>query len=290
MVSRDGFLNVFKPAGMSSHAVVARMRKLTGIKRIGHAGTLDPDAVGVLPLAVGRYTRLLDYALLTPKIYRAYVSVGSMTHTGDASGRITGRSRAWSIGETQLEDSARWLIGRSWQIPPQVSALKVGGRRHYDAVRHQETVWPAPRRTVIQAITEIGVTDDGWRFEAEVGPGTYIRALVRDWAAFLGVAAHLKALERIRVGAFFDTASHTLAELEQDSENWCRWLTPWDQVVLVDQQRVLDTNEVKLVRHGDIRALGHLAGKPSGRLALHDEQGDLVAIVEGPPYHYCLVL
>lgn len=285
----EGFLNVWKPAGMTSHAVVARVRRLTGVRRIGHAGTLDPDAVGILPLAVGGYTRLLPYALLLPKVYRARVAVGTVTHTGDAAGRVTARGPAWDLSVSQLRQAAAWLMGDVWQIPPQVSALQVGGRRHYEAVQENQVVWPKARRVVIGAIREIAWIDGGWQFDAEVGSGTYVRALVRDWAYLLGIAAHLAVLERRQVGAFGMDSAVALEDLEALGDRWPEQLLPWHQRLAVDRTAILEADLAARVRHGDMRVFEALGLGEGGRVALV-EDGRLVAIAEGAPWRYRVVM
>lgn len=285
----DGFLNVFKPTGMTSHAVVARVRRLTGIRQIGHAGTLDPDATGVLPLAVGAATRLLAYARLTPKIYTARVATGESTHSGDARGRVVARSIAWTFSEDVVKDAAQWLQGQVWQIPPQVSALKLGGRRHYQRVHEQEVVWPAPRRMTIASIEAIRILPNGWEFQAVVGSGSYIRALVRDWADILGVAAHLANLRRDQVGAFSRDASIPLEALEALGPAWHEQLIPWQRVLALDSTANVDKATRERVRHGDMHVLERLADDRRGIVGLQWED-QLLAVVEGPPWRYRVVL
>ncbi|MCL5116517.1 MAG: tRNA pseudouridine(55) synthase TruB [Firmicutes bacterium] len=285
----SGFLNVWKPAGMTSHGAVAQVRRIAGMRQVGHAGTLDPDAVGVLPMALGAYTRLLPYADLTPKVYRAEVAVGALTHTGDAAGRIVGRSRSWPMDLKTLERTGHWLTGSIWQVPPQVSALKQGGRRHYEAVRNREVVWPEPRRIVVHALRNICLSDRGWSFEAEVGSGTYVRALVRDWGYLMGVAAHLSALTRIQVGTWTEASAVSLEDLAALGEQWTVRLESWASHLRTDGVVVLSDEEAERVRHGDMRVLGG-SGWPSGGVVALTHQGALAAIVEGSPWRYRLVV
>ncbi|NMP21834.1 tRNA pseudouridine(55) synthase TruB [Sulfobacillus harzensis] len=286
----EGFLNLFKPSGMSSHAAVSRVRRLIGIRQIGHAGTLDPDASGVLPLAVGAYTRLLPYAQLVPKVYQARVQMGTATLSGDAGGRVTRRSAVWPVGQETLQQAARWLQGNVWQIPPQVSALKTGGRRHYQMVHEQQSVWPAPRRALIGAIEAVSPLPEGWTFRAQVGSGTYIRALVRDWAEILGVAAHLAELRRDRVGVFGLSDAVTLDQLEQNPSQWQDWILPWFRVLGLSGTFFVTESDAKRVGHGDIRVLGALPA--SSQPGIYGIQWDnhLLAVIEGPPWRYRLVL
>lgn len=269
---------------MSSHDAVARVRRLVGRSRVGHAGTLDPAASGVLPIAVGRCTRLLPYLDLVPKVYQAEVGVGTMTHTGDAQGAIVARGpvRRWSPAE--IARAGQWLVGNGWQIPPQVSALKSQGRRHYDTVRQGGVVWPNPRRVAVATVDGVEPTGDGWRFRTEVGSGTYVRAMVRDWGFLLGSAVHLKSLTRTRVGTFWGEAA---VELDQLDEGWEAWLTSWDRH-LGTARHVIDAQEAVQVAHGDLKVLDRIGVVASGVLAVVFES-HLMAIVEGPPWRYRVV-
>ncbi len=284
-----GFLNMVKPAGMTSHAVVARVRRLTGIRQIGHAGTLDPDATGVLPLAVGTATRLLMYAQLLPKVYTARVAIGTSTHSGDAGGRVVARSRVWTLSLDDVKDAAEWLQGHVWQIPPQVSALKMGGRRHYQRVHEQEVVWPQPRRISIDSIEAIRLVRDGWEFRAVVGSGSYIRALVRDWADILGVAGHLASLQRVQVGVFVQDAATTLEGLESLGSAWQERLVPWQRVIALDATVSLDRASAERIGHGDMHVLEQIARDCRGVIGLQWKD-QLLAIAEGPPWRYRVVL
>ena len=272
---------------MTSHDVVARVRRVTGISRVGHAGTLDPGASGVLPIAVGMATRLLPYAELSPKIYRGRAVLGSTTLTGDGDGPVVGRSggRAWSGRE--IHSAARWLCGTIWQVPPQVSALRGGGRRHYDVVRRGGVVWPDPRRVTVDALDEIAVLDDGWSFRCQVSPGTYVRALVRDWGYLMGGAAHLTQLVREAVGAFRVGDAVTLDQLAASASLWSHYVTPWQNYLAMDAY-VLDPPEARWAGHGDPRLFENFSDSFGGRLAL-TAGGRLVGIAEGPPWRYCVV-
>lgn len=273
---------------MTSHDAVARIRRLTGISRVGHGGTLDPAAAGILPIALGSFTRLLPYIEFSPKIYRAEVAAGAVTHSGDAEGRVTAISpdRRWRVA--QLHQAARWLTGDVWQVPPQVSALKGQGTRHYQTVLKGGVVWPSPRRVQVAAIDEIAVTEHGWSFRAQVSAGTYVRALVRDWGYLLGSAAHLCGLERIQAGRLTQDTSVTLAQLEQNPESWREHTIPWRRF-LEFSALSLTADEAVRAHHGDLRALGRLDGFEPGRAALIEEDR-LIGVAEGPPWRYGLVL
>lgn len=285
----SGFLNLYKPQGLTSQQVVGRVRRLTGIKRVGHGGTLDPLAEGILPIAVGSATRLLRWANLSPKVYEAWVRVGTTTLTGDAQGRVTGRSRRWPWDEGALNAASRWLVGPIWQVPPQVAALKVGGERQYRAVQQGRVVWPSPRRVTVDVIDQIALTPDGFRFRCQVSAGTYVRSLVRDWGYLLGVAAHLERLTRVRVGPFEISQALTLGELATAQGDWPRLIWAWTAVLNLPVVE-LDQREWGFVLHGDKRGLAKLKdwSRGPGAVAL-TFGGRLVAVAEGPDWHYAAV-
>ncbi|MFN8097139.1 MAG: tRNA pseudouridine(55) synthase TruB [Dermatophilaceae bacterium] len=209
----EGLLLLDKPAGWTSHDVVARVRRLAGTRRVGHAGTLDPMATGVLVLGLGRATKLLTFLVGCDKSYAATIRLGATTVTDDAEGAITATT-AVDLAPGALEAAVTGLTGAIAQVPSAVSAIKVDGKRAYARVRGGEDVaLPARRVTVSRfAIGERRAVEvDGIRLldvdvEVDVSSGTYVRALARDLGAALGVGGHLTALRRTRVGRF------TLAE------------------------------------------------------------------------------
>lgn len=216
----DGLVVVDKPAGWTSHDVVGRLRRLAGTRRVGHAGTLDPMATGVLVLGVNRATRLLHHLVLADKAYTATIRLGQATVTDDAEGElvIAASASAAGIGAGQVAAGLAALRGAILQVPSAVSAIKVDGRRAYQLVRAGEAI-ALPARPV--TVSRLDVTD--LRRPAaelldvdvlvECSSGTYVRALARDLGAGLGVGGHLTTLRRTRVGPFPLTAAHTLEEL-----------------------------------------------------------------------------
>ena len=203
----NGFFNIMKPSGMSSAAVVAVMRRLTGEKHVGHAGTLDPEAAGVLPVMTGKAARLFDYLVDKEKEYEAVCAFGSRTDTQDATGAVLETGDCWPDMDTVREKAAE-LVGDIVQKPSMFSAIKVGGKPLYARARKGETA-EVPERTVhIYAIEVIGeVPDHGVRIRVKCGKGTYIRTLCEDLGKKCGCPAHMRSLVRTRSGVFtLDTA------------------------------------------------------------------------------------
>lgn len=213
MTEPDGLLVVDKPAGWTSHDVVARVRRLAGTRRVGHAGTLDPMATGVLVLGLGRATRLLGHLALHDKDYDAAITLGITTETDDAEGEVVSRSDvAWTVEQAQAAMAA--LTGEISQVPPAYSAIKVDGQRSYARARAGEDVVLAPRTVTVSRFDLVAV--DGPVLSAAVtcSSGTYVRALARDLGAALGTGGHLSALRRTRVGGYDLAGAHPLPELE----------------------------------------------------------------------------
>lgn len=212
----EGFLNLNKPTGVTSHDCVARLRRWLGVKKVGHGGTLDPMATGVLPLAVGRATRLLPY-LPTAKTYGAVIRFGLTTSTDDLEGAVLTEVGAADLTLAAIEARLPEFLGVIEQVPPAYSALQVGGQRLYDLARRGQVVTPAARSVTIHRLQ---VT--GWQpgphpdlcLTIDCGPGTYIRSLARDLGQCLGPGATLAALQRTRSGGFDLADSLPLAAVQ----------------------------------------------------------------------------
>jgi tRNA pseudouridine55 synthase len=214
----DGVLVCDKPAGLTSHDVVGRVRRLAGQRRVGHGGTLDPPATGVLVLALGRATRLLPFLPTEPKRYLAEVAFGAATDTLDAAGTVTATAPAGGVDEAALRVALAGFLGPQEQVPPMVSAIKVAGERLYAKARRGEEVERAPRPIVIHELELRGFTP-GERPKATISVtcsgGTYVRSLAADLGRALGTLAHLAGLRRTAVGRFTDAEAHTLEELAE---------------------------------------------------------------------------
>jgi tRNA pseudouridine55 synthase len=216
-VAESGLIIVDKPGGMTSHDVVGRIRRLTGTRRVGHAGTLDPMATGVLVIGVEKATRLLGHLMLTEKVYAATIRLGQSTSTDDAEGEPTGGEPASGVTRDALDAEIAKLTGEIMQIPPGVSAIKVDGQRAYKLTRAGAAPELAARPVTVYEFTVTGVRAAGDFLDADAvvrcSSGTYIRALARDLGAALGTGGHLTALRRTAVGPYDLSAARTLDEL-----------------------------------------------------------------------------
>jgi tRNA pseudouridine55 synthase len=284
----SGLLVVWKPKGMTSHDVVAAVRRLTGIRQVGHGGTLDPGAEGILPIAVGSCTRLMSWLRVDPKRYHGTAVVGVLTATGDAEGAAVGWSGPPWPRQADWQAAARWLEGRRLQIPPRVSAIKQKGVPQYVLVRRGQAVVPPVRKVQIDQLKVVEVLGPHrFRFEATVGTGTYVRALVRDWGFLLGQAAHVEHLARVGVGPW---GPEDAVELEALMDLGARWREALRKpgpalaipVVEVAARRVWE------IRHGHIGPWAELWGR-RGVVAL-GFRGEVLAVAEGPPWRYRAVL
>jgi tRNA pseudouridine55 synthase len=212
----DGVLVCDKPAGMTSHDVVARVRRLAGQRRVGHGGTLDPPATGVLVVALGRATRLLPFLPTEPKRYLATVAFGAETDTLDATGAVTATADASGVDEAGLRAAIGGFLGPQEQVPPMVSAVKVAGERLYAKARRGEQVERAARPIVIHALELLELTG-GERplatIEVVCSGGTYVRSLAADLGRAVGTLAHLASLRRTAVGRFVEADAHRLEDL-----------------------------------------------------------------------------
>ncbi|HEV7535603.1 MAG TPA: tRNA pseudouridine(55) synthase TruB [Acidimicrobiia bacterium] len=276
----EGLVVVDKPAGCTSHDVVARMRRIYGLKRVGHAGTLDPDATGVLLVGLGRATRLLRFLTETGKIYRGEVAFGVATDTLDAAGAETGRSPMPAVTGEDLAAVLPRFIGTIEQIPPMVSAIKVDGRRLHERARAGEIVERAPRTVRIDRIEiESFAAGDYPRagLLVECGSGTYIRSLAADLGEALGGCGHLASLRRLRVGPFPVEEARTLDEIAESPEEM---LLPMVEAVRHLTRIDVDGETARGVSHGAVFPVTALGGDEAGPLAVVGPDGRLLALYE----------
>jgi tRNA pseudouridine55 synthase len=281
MPAPDGLLVVDKPAGWTSHDVVARCRRLCGTRKVGHAGTLDPMATGVLLIGIGRATRLLGHLSLSDKAYDATIRLGQTTVTDDAEGEVLTTVDASEVSDEAIQSGIGALTGRIQQRPSAVSAIKVKGERAYQRVRAGEDVQLAAREVDVTTFGIVAVRREPGEVAVEVrvvcSTGTYVRALARDLGAALGVGGHLTMLRRTRVGPF------TLDEAQP-----LETMTEPPPVVAIDEVArrcfpayLLDPEQAEAVRSGrplrvDLGAAGPVATFDDGRfLALYAQHGPL---------------
>jgi tRNA pseudouridine55 synthase len=199
----DGVLAIDKPAGMTSHDVVDRVRKELRTRRVGHGGTLDPDATGVLVVGVGKATRFLSFAQQSPKRYEGTIRLGTVTSTQDASGDVI-ETNDVAVTEDQIRSELKRFVGPIEQVPPMVSAVRVGGERLHEKARRGEEVEREPRKVTIYELepTSIDLSEGEVRVDVLCSAGTYIRTLAHDVGAALGCGAHLSSLRRTAAGGF----------------------------------------------------------------------------------------
>lgn len=269
-----GFINIDKPLGITSHDVVSRLRRITRIKRIGHAGTLDPAASGVLVVAVGQATRLIEYVQDdTRKRYLAQITLGSATDSDDATGSVIATAPVPTLTQSTIEVVLAKLTGEIMQIPPKVSALHVDGQRMYDLARQGKAPDLPARPVTIYANTLCHWDEHTIEIDVECGKGTYIRSIARDIGLLLGTQAHLSALRRTKVGSFVDTDALTLDTLTLDQVQ-AHLVSPLHAISHL-AQITIDDEQVRRVRHG---LPLHTADTIDDEVALCDAQNQLIAI------------
>lgn len=221
----DGFINILKPTGMTSHDVVSIVRRLLHQKKVGHTGTLDPNAAGVLPICIGRATKFSDFVLKDKKRYYAKVNLGLQTDTLDSYGMITDRKKIVPFTKEQLLQAIRKFVGEISQIPPKYSAIKVNGQKLYQLARAGKEfseIEIKERKIFIHSINLLEYDTESFSLDIICSSGTYIRSLVVDIAAELGNVGYLSLLIRTESGNFFIQDSITLEELEEQTESLSR--------------------------------------------------------------------
>lgn len=278
---RMGFLLVDKPAGITSHAVVARVRSALGVRKTGHAGTLDPFATGLLVLGVGRATRLLEYLVGLDKEYECEALLGVATDSLDPEGRIVARDDRWrSITAERIGRAAASLEGTCLQTPPALSAVKVRGVPAHRRVRRGEQVQLAPREVDVRRFELAGTDLPAVRFRVACSSGTYVRSLAGELGARLGTACHLTALRRIRVGSFHVRDAVAPPDVTARGIPARAWVEP--QAALAHLGAVeVGRDEARLLAQGRRIPAGESrtgADPSGGPLALVLPGGELVAV------------
>ncbi len=279
-----GILLVDKPGGITSHDVVARARRAFGTRKIGHAGTLDPMATGLLILGIEGATRLLTYIVGLGKTYEATIRLGVATDSDDADGEVTAQTDASGLTSAQIAAAIAPLTGHIAQVPSTVSAIKVNGRRAYDLARAGEHVELKAREVEVSRFDVLAERRQGGTVDLDVvvdcTSGTYIRALARDLGAALGVGGHLTVLRRTRIGSFDVADAASLDALADVSASLGHGslLTPAAAATAVLPQFDVTPDEARDLRHG--KRLTGAAGRTETPAAAIDPHGALVGIVE----------
>jgi tRNA pseudouridine55 synthase len=273
-----GFLIVDKPSGMTSHDVVQRVRRGTGVRAIGHAGTLDPMATGVLVLCLGDATRLSEYVMASEKVYEATLRLGIETDTYDADGRIVAEAHIDHLTRADFEAALPRFVGTIAQVPPMYSAIKQGGVALYKLARAGQEVERAPRTVTITAIDLIDWAPPSASIRITCGAGTYIRSLAHDLGAWLGVGAHLTALRRTRSGNLDQPIGWAALEGAMAAGDWSQYLIDEKLPLAALPALHLDSVAITAIGHG--QSIPHAALEAGARYRLCDPAGRLFAIAE----------
>ena len=271
----DGILLINKPAGYTSHDIVGIVRKKLHTKKVGHCGTLDPDATGVLVVCVNKATKAIQFLMSDTKVYRATLSLGKSTDTYDASGKILEEKDVGQISKAQVIDVLNSFLGKSKQKPPIYSAIKVNGKKLYEYARNGEEVEIKERDIEIMMIELIDFSNNEIVFDVKCSKGTYIRSLCVDIAKKLGYPGHMSHLERRQAGRFLITDCITLEQLENDDNS----LHSIDDALCGFPQLKLD--DPSPVYHGK-----QIKSDLTGQVAIYDNQNHLLAIYESTGQGY----
>ncbi len=275
----NALLILDKPQGLSSHSAVHRVRKITGVARVGHAGTLDPLATGVLLTLLGSAARLAEYIVDHDKKYRATVRLGVETDSYDATGNVVA-TRAVAVSDEQIYAALESFVGKQNQIPPAHSAIQLQGKRAYKLARQGIEIEMPPRAIEIFSIAHIAIENDSVTFDVHCSKGAYIRSLAHDLGAKLGTGAHLAALRRVASGNFSIAQSLTLAQVENAmlQNDLKKYLLPMDVTVSDFDAAHFNENQARALRNGQCVPAPENLTTPLVRA--YDERGTFFAILE----------
>ncbi len=280
----NGIINVYKERGFTSHDVVAKLRGILHMKKIGHTGTLDPEAAGVLPVCVGKATKICSLLTDKDKTYEAVVKLGIVTDTEDMTGEILCRCPV-EVTEDTLRQVVSDFVGELNQIPPMYSAVKVNGKKLYELARQGKVVERKARRVTIYGIRLLDIALDRQEFTMEVtcSKGTYIRTLCHDIGRRLGCGAAMKSLVRTRVDRFVQEEALTLSEIERRvrEEGAEKILLPIDAFFSYMPKCIVKTSALSLLRNGNTvkpACCSYSAPKPEEQVLMYDETGEFYAI------------
>lgn len=277
----DGILNINKAKGMTSHDVVAKVRKLLQQKRVGHAGTLDPAASGVLPICIGMGTRVAEYLSESGKAYQAEITFGVVTDTYDAEGTIIRTANPANLTLTQIEEALPSFLGPQMQLPPRYSAIKIQGQAAYKRVRSGEEITLEPRPVTFYRLEIMAWHPPQLTLAVECSKGTYIRSLAYDLGERLGCGAYLSALIRTRSGPFQLSQSASLEQLAEVCAQGtiAEYVFPIDSALQQYPALQLDATTLEHVLHGNAFHSDGPDQQPSANLArIYDSEGHLLAI------------
>ncbi|HEX3554889.1 MAG TPA: tRNA pseudouridine(55) synthase TruB [Thermoanaerobaculia bacterium] len=285
MEMKDGLLLVEKDPGFTSHDVVQRVRRILRQKRIGHCGTLDPDATGLLLLTLGTATRLTRFLIRAPKVYEGTIRFGVATDTYDASGRVVAEAPPEAVAALTREQVAAAMHGFEGEIrqqPPPFSAKKVQGVKFYELARRGEEVPDEPKEVTVYEFTPLGEIADGrLRFQLACSSGTYARGLAHDLGAALGLGAHLSDLRRTRIGNFRADDAVSVAVLEARTQAGepvgPAWI-PFDQIPLPFGEVTADPQQEHRIHHGQTVLVRELAGEEGDWVKLVNRRREFIAV------------
>ncbi|GAC1384804.1 MAG: tRNA pseudouridine(55) synthase TruB [Herpetosiphon sp.] len=273
----EGFLNIDKSAGPTSHDVVHAVRRLAGQRRVGHGGTLDPAATGVLPVALGTATRLLEYLVADRKRYRATIRLGLTTATDDLEGQLLSTAEVPPFTRAALDAALQHFRGTIDQVPPRYSAIQIDGRRMYEMARAGVVVDVPPRQVTIDQLQLLDWSSPDLSVDIHCGKGTYIRAIARDLGAILGCGATLAALRRTAVGPLTEQTAVSLAVLQENPERLAEYLLP-PRLAVADWPLVVATPAIaQSIINGQTIVVPELTGP---RACAITPDGHLLALLE----------
>lgn len=277
----DGIINVNKPAGITSHAVAARLRRLLNERKVGHTGTLDPSASGVLPILVGKATKISDFIMAGEKAYRAEIVFGKTTDTDDLDGEVLSEDTKVSVSKEAFLKVLKDFVGPMTQIPPMYSAVKQNGKKLYELARQGIEVERTPRKIEIYSLTLCKFSGNRAVFDVSCSKGTYIRTLCRDMGEALGVGACMGMLIRTRSGRFAIEDAFTLEDIEQalEKDKVSDFLLPLSEA-LSDYPviRVADEDQKKVVNGGKLSL--RYVNREADYYRIENEIGELLALYE----------
>jgi len=286
----EGILAIWKPEGWTSHDVVAKTRGILKVKRIGHAGTLDPMVTGVLPLCVGRSTRVVEYLQERPKAYEATITLGIATDTEDTSGEVIERANASHITLEQVNQVLNTFKGEIMQVPPMFSAVKINGKRLYDLAREGKTVERQARPVTIHSISlleeNLQTAEPTFRFHVECSKGTYIRTLCVDIGKALGVPATMSSLVRTMSGGITKEQCLTLEQVKQlmDEDKLSEHLLPAEVAINHLPKVIVKSNKKRYALQGQklywTDCIGHEHLLVNEIVRIYDEEHNFIGIFE----------